>query len=407
MSKFSDIPEFGVLSGVRIVLHAQSVAGPFVGTLAADFGADVIWLENHNVPTIDRTGDGLCLAQDRRNMRSLTLDIPGTGRQAFLDLMKTTDIFLQSSKGGQYEKWGLTDEILWEQNPKMIIVHVSGFGQTGEDSYVKRASYDPIAQAFAGMMYANTKPGDPLTVIAPSVADYYTGFMAFGMAMAAYSNAVKTGEGESIDVAQFEVVTRCMQDFLMKDWYYPEGHPARLQPSDYASGTAGYSGYLCSDGKYVLMLIFGPAVMKKAFPIFGIEYGTEKFPPTGRYVLGTPEGDGLHEAIVTYCAQHPAAEVEATLAAQGIPAICMMTPEDVFKHPQYAARDDIVKLEKADGSGEVWGCGIVPKLKKNPGRVWRAAPLWGADNDDVLADIGYTSEQIAALYAAGAMHTPA
>lgn len=152
--KRTEVPQQGLLQDVRVVVSAISVAGPFAGEILADMGADVIQLENPKNPDFSH-GNGLPGWQGeshRRNMRDITLDVTKPkGREAFLKLMADTDIFIESSKGGQWAAWGLTDETLWEVNPALVIAHISGYGQTGLESYISRASFDPIAQAFSGI----------------------------------------------------------------------------------------------------------------------------------------------------------------------------------------------------------------------------------------------------------------
>lgn len=177
----TDIPQFGPLQGVKVVHSSISIAGPFCAQLMADMGADVIWIENPKAPDIARGGgfhQGWSVELNRRNMRSMALDIPSEkGREVFLKMLAATDIFIEASKGGQYDRWGLSDEELWRANPALVIVHISGFGQAGEDSYVSRASYDPIAQAFGGLMYVNSLPGMAPFPSSQDVGDVYSGYL--------------------------------------------------------------------------------------------------------------------------------------------------------------------------------------------------------------------------------------
>ena len=132
--KRNEIPQQGLLQGVRVVVSAISVAGPFAAEVLADMGADVIQLENPKNPDFSHGGPnpGWQNESHRRNMRDITLDVTKPkGREAFLRLMKETDIFIESSKGGQWAGWGLSDEFLWKVNPKLVIAHISGYGQTG------------------------------------------------------------------------------------------------------------------------------------------------------------------------------------------------------------------------------------------------------------------------------------
>lgn len=397
MAKRADVPEFGTLSGLKVAFSAVSLAGPFFASMCADHGADVIWLES---PTgsLDRSGDCYTLAQDRRNMRSLVLDIPSEeGKKVFLELMKDVDIYLEASKPGQYAKWGLTDEVLWEANPKLVIVHLSGFGQYGDPNYWPRASYDPIAQAFGGVFYSNSVPGQPMHMVLPQIADFNAALFAFGSALAAYIKAQKTGIGDSIDVAQYETLIRCMGGTTLRDWNYPEGHRARFHPGVFNQNTAGYDAYQCKDGNCVMMLLLGTSVLAKALPVFGLEFGSEEFPKTFRYDYFSPEGKRLNEVITKYCSEHTAKEVEDALAPLGVPAISALTFDQMLDHPHYQARESIVKMPTYDLKQEIWVSNVVPKLKNNPGKAWRQPPTYGGDSDDILADLGYTEEQIAAF----------
>ena len=154
-------PEFGLLSGLRVIMIGLSVAAPFAGELYAEHGADVIWIENPKAVDSARVArKGGSWQQDRRNMRSLTMNYRSEkGKEAFLRLISTTDVLIEASVGGSFDRAGLSDEVLWQANPGLIIAHISGFGQTGSPEYVKRASYDPIAQAFGCAVVAADLPG--------------------------------------------------------------------------------------------------------------------------------------------------------------------------------------------------------------------------------------------------------
>lgn len=147
----SELPHFGVLEGLRVVYSGSSIASPYGPSLMADMGADVIWIEHYKNADIQRTGTsyGYVAEQDRRNQRTISLNTySDEGKEIFKRMIKDTDIFIEGSRGGQWERHSLGDDVLWEINPKLSIVHISGFGQYGDPEYVKRASYDPIGQAF-------------------------------------------------------------------------------------------------------------------------------------------------------------------------------------------------------------------------------------------------------------------
>lgn len=403
--KRKDVPQFGVLEGLKVVFQAVSIAGPFFGVMCADHGADVIWLEPSANPSLNRAQGYMVPEMDQRNMRNLAIDLGKEGgKEAFLRLMKETDIFLEASKGGQYEKWGLTDEVLWEANPGLIIVHLSGFGLDGDPNFAGRASYDPISQAFGGLMYANSNPAaGTLTPAALNVVDYYTALFCYSAALGAYIKKSKTGIGESIDASQFEAAVRCQGNNVMYSWNVPQDSPWHYRPGKTNSNTAGYDGYKCKDGKFVYMLIFG-ATMKRAFPIFGLEFGSEEFPAKMIYKDWEPCGQALNAAIQAFCDEHTADEVEEILTAASIPCMQMMSYDDMPNHPHYIARNTVVTNYSRGMKQEVRMSNVYPRMKNSPGKIWRSAPAWGEDTNDILEDLGYSANEISALNENGAVH---
>ena len=212
--KAQDCPKFGPLQGVKVVNLTMAIAGPFACSLLADLGAEVIGVESPRGRDTSRPTNqalqGWGTQMERRNTRSLCMNVKdGAGRAWFFELLKQADILVDGFRGGQMAKWGMTDEALWEVNPKLTIAHISGFGQTGDPAYVSRASFDGIGQAYGCFMEMNGYP-DRLPVLAfPQVSDYYAGFMASIGALAGYINAQRTGKGDSVDVAQYEAMLRC------------------------------------------------------------------------------------------------------------------------------------------------------------------------------------------------------
>jgi len=395
-----DVPEFGTLNGLKVAFHGVSIAGPFFGALCADNGADVIWIEPASRDSLDRAGNPWMVAQDRRNMRNLAINIPTPeGKKLILDLVRDLDIFMESNKAGQYDAWGLTDEVLWEANPRLIIVHLSGFGQDGDPNYVHRASYDPIAQAFSGMMFVNQRPGEPMVPVNPNICDFMASLMAYGSAMGAYIKCLKTGVGESIDVSQFESTIRCMGGKAVYDLNLPAGHPLRHQLG-MVSSVAGYNSYICKDGKSIMLLIFGVAVMEKAYPLLGLDYGSEELPKKPVYRLHEPEGIIAEKAVRKFCEEHTAQEIEELFAPLGIPAIVGLTFDDMPNHPHFIAREVFIECPNEKGE-DVLVSNIFPKMKNNPGKVWRKPPARGEDSRDILLDLGYTEEEYLALKESG------
>lgn len=399
MAKKTDIPNFGPLNGVRVVHCSQSLAGPFAASLMADLGADVIWVESAVGQDVSRIAPGMAAQLDRRNMRTIKLNVnTPAGKEVLLRLVREADIFLEASKPGQYRKWGLTDEVLWGENPRLVITHISGFGQWGDPDYVSRASYDPIAQAFSGVMYMNGLPGRRSAPAEVSISDYYTGYMAAFVSLAAYISAARTGKGDSIDVSQYESTLRCEAGWPLDIWN-DSGRPFVQGKGN--NGNVGFNSYMCSDGREVYMVIIGPALLKRLMALLDLPYNEGVFAGCINNVKeGTPAGEVLEKAIVDFCASRTSAEAEKAFAEAGLPCSRILSHMEMLDHPHYVARESLTRWQRVDG-GELTGQNVTPKLKRNPGRIWRGCPLPGMDNEDILGELGYTRADIEAMYAEG------
>lgn len=399
MAKKTDIPNFGPLNGVRVVHCSQSLAGPFAASLMADLGADVIWVESAVGQDVSRIAPGMAAQLDRRNMRTIKLNVnTPAGKEVLLRLVMEADIFLEASKPGQYKKWGLTDEVLWGENPQLVITHISGFGQWGDPDYVRRASYDPIAQAFSGVMYMNGLPGRRSAPAEVSISDYYTGYMAAFASLAAYISAARTGKGDSIDVSQYESTLRCEAGWPLDIWN-DSGRPFVQGKGN--NGNVGFNSYMCSDGREVYMVIIGPALLKRLMALLDLPYNEGIFAGCINNVKeGTPAGEVLEKAIVDFCASRTSAEAEKAFAEAGLPCSRILSHMEMLDHPHYVARESLTRWQRVDG-GELTGQNVTPKLKRNPGRIWRGCPLPGMDNEDILGELGYTRADIEAMYAEG------
>lgn len=394
-------PEFGLLSGYRVVMIGLSVAAPFAGSLYAEHGAEVIWIENPRSMDSSRVARRSgSWQQDRRNMRSLSLDyVKGPGRDVFAALIKTADVLVEASVGGRMAKIGWSDETLMELNPGLVIAHISGFGQYGDPDYVPRASFDPIAQAFGCAMRMNGLPGQPSAPAMPFPADYSAGMMAFGMANAALLRRARTGKGESIDIAQFEVMMRLQANYPTDYYrygldYVKEGTRSRI--------CAMYGTYEASDGEEIYVLVLGGGVMGKAVKLLGLEFPSELFGADAMFVpVETSAARVLEEAFAAYLSTHTAAEVEQEFAAAGIPCSRLMDYETARTHPHYVARGVLTEWTATDGRTPIPGVKVVPEIAGRPGRVWRGAPTIGQDNDAILAELGIDDATRDAMYEAG------
>lgn len=391
----SEIPEFGLLHGLKVVHASTVVAGPICAELMAENGADVIWIESTRALDTNRGKGGMGAESERRNMRNISFNIPtDEGKQILRSLLEDADVFIESSKGGQYERWGLTDEVLWSWNPKLVIAHFSGYGQSGDPAYVNRGCYDPVAQAFSCFMNSNGFPDREPIAAREIPTDYYSGLTGFGMCLAGVMKARETGEGESFDLAQYEMAIRYQNQRPM-DWF--NRGVASERTGSHNDITAAWGSFACGDGNYVYLMFLGPSVMEKGLPLFGWEFGSELFPRTQNFApLATEGGQMLEKAVTEYCLAHTAKEVEDELCSRGVPCSRIMTHEMAAEHPHYLARETFTEWEAVDGR-KLKGVNTMPKIANSPQRIWRGCPTPGMDTDDILLDHGYTDEQIAAL----------
>jgi len=390
------VPEFGPLTGVKVINAALSVAGPFAAQLMAEWGADVLWLENVRTLDITRNGTGYFAEAERKNERSMPLNIPSPeGKEILFKLLKETDIYIEASKGGQYDRWGLSDEVLWEVNPKLVIVHVSGFGQFGLPEYFTRGAYDPISQAFGCYLQYNGFPDrDPIPAN-PQPCDFATGLMAGFAALAAFHRAKETGKGESIDVAQYEVMIRILNSYPVE--YLNLGMKYERAGNRNAKCVC-FGLYKCKDDRCVYIAGIGAGISKILIEYFGFEYGTELLPAGVPYYSPKSEGGQLLEnALLEWLSDRTAAEAEEQLIALGIPAQMVMDLEDAEVHPHYIARETFTEWEAVDGR-KIKGVNIIPRFKQAPGKVWRGCPTKGMDTQEVLGYLGYSEEEIKGLY---------
>lgn len=409
--KSTDLPKFGNLHGLKVINAASVIAGPFVCGLFAEQGADVIELESVKAPDMYRMyGDAW--SAERRNQRMMTLNIPSDeGKEVLFKLIKDADVLVESSKGGTWKKWGLTDEVLWEHNSALVILHISGFGQTGDPDYVKKASFDPIGQAFSGYASLNGFPGTPPSVTKPFTGDYMTGLMGAWATLAAVIHAKETGEGESIDCTQFESLVR-VQGATLSDGINHGIQPTPIGNEDFVGACAG--SQKCKDG-YVQVAVGGVGPVSKLVDFFGFKDDPD-FQPFGTYpsITRAPGCKDINDplparaakfraALDEYCLSHTVDEVNQQFSSMGVPVSPHMTYERMLKDPQYQAREVFVDCFDEVTETTVKQVNMFPKFAKHPGQIVRGGAKYDADTADVMAELGYTPEEVEALYEKGVL----
>ena len=395
--KSSEIPKFGNLQGVKVLSTGLSLAGPFTASLFAEQGADVIQVESTNSKDMLRMFGDLW-SVEHRNQRAITLNIPSPeGREVLSRLLETCDILIESSKGGTWEKWGLTDEVLWGINPKLVIAHVSGFGQSGDPAYVKRGSFDPIGQAFSGFMAINGEPDPaPPYAVKPFTCDYITALFTTWAVLAALIRARETDVGESIDTAQYESMARIQGNFLTEGLNNGIQAP-RMGNKDLVSVLENVQK--CKDGNWVMLAIGGTGVFKRFEILLGL--GDDPDFAEAHSVIFRTDGaraEKIVKATAEFCQSHTAEEVDKILNAHQIPCSMIMTYEMMLENSQYKARNTIVEWHDLDDDHVVKSVGPIPKFKNNPSQIFRSGPSYGMDNEDVLSELGFSDDEIKMFY---------
>lgn len=394
--KKSELPQFGNMQGVKIITTGTNIAGPVAATFFAEQGADVIHVESSKAPDMLRRM-GRAWTMEHRNARSMALNIPSPeGKSLFLKMISSADVLIESSKGGSYDKWGLSDEVLWETNPRLVIAHVSGFGQTGEEDYVSRPSFDPIGQAFSGFVAVNGTPDMPYAP-KPYTCDYISAlFVASGVAMALF-NAQRTGKGESIDMAQYEAMVRIQGDFLiggLNEGVQPQrlgvwGNTLQAVPNMQK----------CADGNYVMTAFGGIGVMRALENLLGLGDDPDFAEPhAGVQKHETARAPKFIAAVEKFFSEHSAEEACKLLGESGVPGSPVMTYEMMLHNPQYMARETITQWYDPLTDSQVKGCNCIPKFKNNPSQIFRGGAAYGYDTRDILADYGFSEEETESLY---------
>ena len=395
MSSKVQTPKFGPLSGMKVVFSAIEIAGPFSAQMFAEWGAEVIWIEHSAYADTIRVQPNYP-ELSRRNLHALSLNVfSEEGREVFLKLIEDADVFIEASKGPAFAKRGITDDLLWERNPKLVIGHLSGFGQYGTDEYTHLAAYNTIAQAFSGYLMQNGDVDQPMPAF-PYTADYMAGFAVTSSVLAAVYNAQKTGQGESIDIAMYEVMLRVGQYYMMDYLNGGEMCPRMTKGKDPLYCGCGL--YKCSDG-YIVFEIVGGAQVKAMFTELGIEHllGTEEVPEGTQLIARSmPVAEPLEDKLDSFFLKKTVEEALSLLASHKVAGAKVLDVHELQSNPQYVARESFTEWTSQNGK-KVKGPNVMPKFKNNPGKIWRAKPSYGMDTKVILEDLGYNQEEIDGL----------
>jgi len=385
------------LAGVRVIEMGQLIAGPFCGKTLGEFGADVIKIEPPGAGDplrnwrLIQDGTSVWWQVQSRNKRSIALDLRNPQGQAIARrLIAEADVLVENFRPGTLEGWGMDYETLSRDNPGLVMLRISGYGQTGP--YRDLPGFGAIGEAMGGLRHLTGEPGRVPVRCGISIGDTLAALHGtIGILTAQYHRKVNGGQGQVIDVALHEAVFNVMESLIPE---YSAFGAIREAAGSALPGIAPSNAYRCRDG-YVLIAGNGDSIFKRLMQSIGRD-DLGRDPDLTNNAGRAARAAELDAAIEAWT---EARTVDAVLAALGearVPAGRVYTAKDIADDPHYRARDMILRQATRDGH-EVEVPGVVPKLMGTPGTVRSSAPRLGDDTDAVLAEIGFSARDIAAL----------
>lgn len=390
------------LAGIKVLEIGTLIAGPYAASLLAQFGAEVIkiesptngdplrkWRKLHN-------GTSLWWYTQSRNKKSVTLDLKSEqGQQIVRDLAKDADIVIENFRPGTLEAWGLGWEDLSRINPSLIMVRVSGYGQTGP--YSKRPGFAAIAESMGGLRNLIGYPDRPPVRAGVSIGDTLASlYGVIGALIAMHHLNVNKGTGQFIDVALYEAVFGVMESLIPE---YAESGFVRERTGSTLPGISPSNTYACKDARYVIIAGNGDSIYKRLMHAIGRADLAED-PRLAHNEGRVQHNDLIDDAILQWTMRHDLDHVLAVLDRAAVPSSRVYDAADIHRDPQYRARDMIQQFSLPDGAS-IDLPGVVPKLSATPGKTNWVGPELGEHTDEVLASIGIDAEQAARLRALG------
>ncbi|MGY4831537.1 CaiB/BaiF CoA transferase family protein [Sphaerotilaceae bacterium SBD11-9] len=399
----------GPLAGLKVLELGQLIAGPFAAKTLADFGAEVIKIEPPGAGDPLRQwrllhqGTSVWWQVQSRNKKSVALDLKQPeARDIVRRLAAECDVLVENFKPGVMEAWGLGYDALSAANPGLIMLRISGYGQTGP--YKDRPGFGVVAEAMGGLRHLTGEPGRVPVRVGVSIGDTLAslhGVIGILMALhhrhASVSPEAPKGRGQVVDVALYEAVFNCMESLLPE---YSAFGVVREAAGSALPGIAPSNAYPCQDG-WVLVAGNGDSIFTRLMKTIGRDDWASDPTLVGN-AARVARVQEIDAAIGAWTGTRSVAAVLEALNAAQVPAGRLYTARDIAEDPHYRARGMIERVTSADGlSVEVPG--IVPKLSATPGGIARRAPTLGEDTGAVLRELGITPEQEAQLRARGVL----
>lgn len=376
----------GPLEGIRILDLSTVIAAPYGATLLGDFGAEVIKVEMPDVGDPLRNlgpyykGEGLRWPGMSRNKKSITLDLhQEEGKDILRKLVSKSDMVIENFRTGTLEKWGVGYEDLKKINPDLVMIRVTGYGQTGP--YSHKAGFGTPATAFSGFTYLHGYPDRPPISPSFSLTDYVTGiYVAFAAVTALYHRDCQDeGSGQYVDVSLYESMFR-MMEFLITD--YDQTGTIKERSPGLSGHSAPAGNFLTRDGQWIILVTSSD----KTFERLAKAMGREDMLTDERYHTNSvrlTRFDEVNGIVSDWVKTKTKDELQQLLDECGVPMSQIYSIKDIFADPQYKERENIVEVEHPR-LGRVKIPGVVPKFSETPGSIRQIAPDLGEHNDEIL-----------------------
>ena len=399
-----DGPPRMALEGVRVLDIATMAAAPWSAAYLAEFGADVLKVEAPVVGDHQRrwgtpkNGEGLFWKSMGRNKRSITLSLSKPkGAELFKRLAADVDVVIENFRPGTLERWGLGYETLREINPRLVLLRVTGFGQTGP--YRERPGFGTLAESLSGFASLNGHPDGPPTLPNMPLADGLAGIMgAYAVMLALYWRDAQGGTGQLIDLSLCEPLLRLVEPSLLD---FDQFGIVRGRIGNRSDHVAPRNSYQCGDGKWLSISASAQSIFERLMDAIGRpELRTDpRFAVNAARVRNVDE---LDQIIGAWIRQHPRDEALRLLEAAQVAAAPVHDIGEVFADPQFQARESLVEL-RDPAIGAIRMVNVAPRLSETPGQVRTTGPALGAHNAQVYSALGLSAEEIEALRTEGVL----
>ena len=389
------------LSNLRVVELGQLIAGPFVGKTLAEFGAEVIKIEPVGAGDPLRNwrlmldGTSVWWQVQSRNKKSVALDLRQAEGQAICrQLIATADVLVENFRPGTLEGWGMDYETLAQENPGLIMLRVSGFGQSGP--YRDLPGFGVIGEAMGGLRHLTGEPGRMPVRCGISIGDTLAALHGtIGVLTALHHRQQNGGKGQVIDVALTEAVLNVMESLIPE---YSAFGQVREPAGSSLPGIAPSNAYRCADG-VVLIAGNGDSIFKRLMKVIGrVDLADD--PNLQDNAGRVAQADMIDSAIEAWTQPREVAQILEVLATHRVPSGRVYTAKDIVQDPHFLAREMILEQTTRDGHTMAVP-GVVPKLSDTPGTIRTAAPGLGEDTEPVLQSLGFSPSQMQALKQAG------